>query len=129
MPGEAFQYAVLRVVPRVERGEQVNVGVVLFCRTCRFLGCRVRLDERRRQALLALAPDTDLAAIEEHLATFERIVAADPRGGPMAALPDPERFRWLVSPSSTIIQPGEVHSGLTEDPEATIERLFEAQVG
>jgi hypothetical protein len=128
MPGEAFQHAVLRVVPRVERGEQVNVGVVLFCRTRRYLGCRIAFDAGRRAAVLALAPDADLEAIAGHLTTIERIAAGDAAGGPMAALPDPERFRWLTSPSSTVIQPGEVHSGLTEDPAATLDHLFATQV-
>ena len=129
MPGEAFQYAVLRVVPRVERGELVNVGVVLHCRTLRFLDCRTSLDAGRRRALEALAPDVDIDSIEDHLEVVERIVRGDLAGGPIAALPAPERFRWIVSPSSTIIQPSEVHSGLTEDPAATLEHLFATQVG
>jgi len=129
MPGEAFQYAVLRVVPRVERGELVNVGVVLHCRTLRFLDCRISLDEGRRRALEALAPDVDIDPIEDHLEVVERIVRGDLAGGPIAALPAPERFRWIVSPSSTIIQPSEVHSGLTEDPAATLEHLVATLVG
>ena len=129
MAGEAFQYAVLRVVPRVERGELVNVGVVLHCRTLRFLDCRVGLDDGRRRAIEALAPDVDIDSIADHLEVVERIVRGDLAGGPIAALPAPERFRWIVSPSSTIIQPSEVHSGLTEDPEATLEHLFATQVG
>jgi hypothetical protein len=129
MPGEAFQYAVLRIVPRVERGELVNVGVVLHCRTLRFLGCRIGLDEGRRRALEALAPDVDIESIEDHLEVVERIVRGDLAGGPIAALPAPERFRWIVSPSSTIIQPSEVHSGLTEDPASTLDHLFATQVG
>ena len=129
MAGEAFQYAVLRVVPRVERGELVNVGVVLHCRTLRFLGCRVGLDDGRRRAIEALAPGVDIDSIADHLEVVERIVRGDLAGGPIAALPAPERFRWIVSPSSTIIQPSEVHSGLTEDPAATLEHLFATQVG
>ena len=129
MPGEAFQYAVLRVVPRVERGEFLNVGVVLHCRTLRYLDCRIGLDDARRAALLALAPDVDLESIDEHLEVIERIVRGDLTGGPIAALPAPERFRWIVSPSSTVIQPSDVHSGLTDDPAATLERLFAGQVG
>jgi len=127
--GEAFQYAVLRVVPRVERGELVNVGVVLHCRTLRFLDCRIGLDEGRRAALLALAPDVDLDAVRAHLVVIEQIVRGDPDGGPIAALAAPERFRWVVSPSSTVIQPSEVHSGLTENPAATLDHLFGTQVG
>ena len=129
MPGEAFQYAVLRVVPRVERGEFVNVGVVLHCRTLRYLDCRMGLDEARRGVLLALAPDVDLESIEDHIEVIERIVRGDLAGGPIAALPAPERFRWVVSPSSTVIQPSDVHSGLTDDPPATLEQIFASQVG
>ncbi|HEX5589200.1 MAG TPA: DUF3037 domain-containing protein [Candidatus Limnocylindrales bacterium] len=129
MPGEPFQHAVLRVVPRVERGELVNVGVVLFCRTLRFLDCRIALDDGRRRALLALSPDVDLEAVGAHLEVIERIVRGDPAGGPIAGLEAPERFRWVTSPSSTIIQPSEVHSGLTADPAATLEHLFATQVG
>jgi hypothetical protein len=129
MPAEAFQYAVLRVVPRVERGEQVNVGVVLYSRTLQFLDCRVVLDEARRRVLLALSPDTDLDAVQAHLTVIERIVRGDPEGGPIAALAAPERFRWVASPSSTVIQPSDVHSGLSDDPAATLDHLFAAQVG
>ena len=117
MPGrEPFQYAALRIVPRVERGEAVNAGVVLFCRPLRFLGARTQLDA----ALLeALAPDCDAAAVREALATIERIA-----GGPLAELPPSERFHWIVAPSSTIVQPGPVHTGLTDDPEGELARLF-----
>ena len=128
MAGEAFQYAILRVVPRVERGELVNVGVVLHCRTLRFLDCRVGLDDGRRRAIEALAPDVDIDSISDHLEVIERIVRGDLAGGPIAALPAPERFRWIVSPSSTIIQPSEVHTGLTDDPGATLDQIFATQV-
>jgi len=128
MPGDAFQYAVLRVVPRVERGELINVGVVLYCRTLRFLGCRLALSEARRRALLALAPDLDIEAVAAHLAVIEQIVGGDTRGGPIAELAAPERFRWVVSPSSTVIQPSDVHSGITDDPAGTLDHLFAAQV-
>jgi len=128
MPGEAFQYAVLRVVPRVERGEQVNVGVVLYSRTLQFLDCRIALDEARRRALLALSPDIDLDPVQAHLTAIERIIRGDPEGGPIAALAAPERFRWVVSPSSTVIHPSDVHSGLSDDPAATLDHLFAAQV-
>ncbi len=121
----AFQYALLRVVPRVERGETMNVGVVLLCRPRRFLGTRIRLDPDR---LAALAPSTDADAIRGHLGAIERIAAGDPDAGPIARLGPAERFHWLVAPSSTVIQPSEVHTGLTDDPEAELERLFEALV-
>jgi hypothetical protein len=122
VPGrEPFQYAALRIVPRVERGEAVNAGVVLFCRPLRFLGARTQLDE----ALLhALAPDCDPSAVRAALADIERIAAGDPAGGPIAALEPSERFHWIVAPSSTIVQPGPVHTGLTADPAAELERLF-----
>jgi hypothetical protein len=116
-----FQYAALRIVPRVERGEAVNAGVVLFCRPLRFLGARTQLDER---LLAVLAPDCDLAAVRELLGAVELIAAGDPAGGPIAALPASERFHWLVAPASTIVQPGPVHTGLTSDPAGELEHLF-----
>jgi hypothetical protein len=115
-----FQYAIVRVVPRVERGECLNAGVVLFCRPRRFLEARVELDERR---LLALAPDVDLDGVRGHLDALCRIAAGDPAAGAIAALPASERFHWLVAPSSTIIQCSPVHTGLTDDPAGELERL------
>jgi hypothetical protein len=125
MPREPFEYAVLRIAPRVERGELVNVGVVLFCRTRRFLGVRVELGDRQVAALQAMAPDIDLDQVRAHLASIEAIVGGDASAGPIAQLADPERFRWVTSPSSTVIQPSEVHGGLTEDPAASLLELFE----
>jgi len=122
---EPFQYAALRVVPRVERGEVMNAGVVLFCRPLRFLAARTHLDAG---LLRALAPGCEPAAVESLLAAVERIAAGDGRGGPIAALPASERFHWLVAPSSTIVQPGPVHTGLTSDPAAELGRLFAALV-
>jgi DUF3037 family protein len=123
MPAERapFQYAAIRVVPRVERGELVNAGVVLFCRPRQFLGARTQLDER---LLAALSPKCDPADVRPHLENIERIANGDPAGGPIAKLPPSERFHWLVAPSSTIVQPGPVHTGLTEDPQGELERLF-----
>jgi hypothetical protein len=121
-PGtDQFAYAILRVVPRVERGEQLNAGVVLFCRRRRFLAAKVDLDEAR---LAALAPDLDPAQVRAHLDALARIAAGDPAGGAVARLDASERFGWLVAPSSTIIQPSPVHTGLCEDPEEMLERLF-----
>jgi hypothetical protein len=120
VPPSPFQYAILRVVPRVERGECVNAGVVLFCRPRRFLAARIALDEKR---LSALAPDVDLGAVRAHLGAIERIAAGDASAGPIAALPASERFHWLVAPSSTIIQASPVHTGLSDDPEGELERL------
>jgi hypothetical protein len=125
VPREPFEYAVLRVSPRVERGELVNVGVVLFCRTKRFLGVRVELGARQVAALRALAPDLDLGAVSSHLASIQAIVEGRASAGPIAQLEAPERFRWVTSPSSTMIQPSDVHGGLTDDPNATLDELFE----
>jgi hypothetical protein len=121
----AFSYAILRVVPRVERGERLNVGVALFCREYDYLGLRVQLDEAR---LRAVAPDCDPAPVRAHLDALRKVVAGDPEAGALAALPKPERFGWLVAPSSTVIQPSEVHTGLTADPAATHDHLFRTLV-
>ena len=125
MPGSPFSYAVYRVVPRVERGERMNVGVVVFCRPLRYLAARTRLDETR---LAALWPDLDPAAVRPHLTAIERIAAGDPAAGPIAQLDETARFHWLVSPSSTMIQPSAVHTGLCGDPGAELEHLFEMLV-
>jgi hypothetical protein len=116
-----FQYATLRVVPRVERGEFINAGVVLFCRPRKFLAARVALDEAR---LAALAPDCPSAAVRPHLEAAVRIAAGDPHAGPIARLDQSQRFSWLVAPASTVIQPSAVHTGLTVDPAAALDRLF-----
>ena len=122
---EPFQYAIVRVVPRVERGECFNAGVVLLCRPRRFLAARVALDERR---LAALAPDLEPEAVRPHLDALVRIAAGDPAAGPIAHLSQAERFHWLVAPSSTIIQPSPVHTGLCDDPAAMLDHLFETLV-
>ena len=124
MPPEPFEYAVLRVTPRVERGELVNVGVVVFCRTRSYLGVKLALGERQLAALRALEPGLDVSAIEAHLDSIRRVAAGGEDAGPIARLAAPERFRWLSSPSSTMIQPSDVHGGLTEDPAIELEDLF-----
>jgi hypothetical protein len=124
VPPEPFEYAVLRVTPRVERGELVNVGVVVFCRTRSYLGVKLALGERQLAALRALEPDLDVSAIEAHLDSIRRVAAGGEDAGPIARLAAPERFRWLSSPSSTMIQPSDVHGGLTEDPAVELEDLF-----
>lgn len=128
MPPEPFEYAVLRVVPRVERGEGVNVGIVVFCRTRSYLDARIDLGPRQVRALDALATDLDLDAIRSHLDELVRIVAGDPDGGPMARLDAPERFRFVTSPASTMLQPSEVHGGVTDSPEASLQDLFDRLV-
>jgi hypothetical protein len=122
---EDFQYAILRVIPHVERGEALNAGVVLFCRRLGFLGARVGLDER---ALAALAPGCEPAEVRAHLEALERVAAGEPSAGPIAALEPSERFHWLTAPSSTVVQPSAVHTGLTEDPAAELDHLFERLV-
>jgi hypothetical protein len=119
-PRDPFQYAVVRVVPRVERGEFVNAGVVLFCRTRDYLAARIAFDEAR---LAALSPALDVAEIRSHLDAIVRVAAGDPEGGPLARLDQSERFHWLVAPSSTMIQTSPVHTGLCEDPEETLAHL------
>ena len=120
-----FAYAILRVVPRVERGERFNVGVVVFCRQRDFLDLRTEVDAQR---LTALAPDLDLADVRASLEAIRAVVCGKPAGGALARLPASERFGWLVAPASTVIQPSQVHTGLTQDPRATLDRLFDALV-
>jgi len=117
----AYNYAIIRVVPRVERGEQINAGVILSCPTAGYLGARVALDEAR---LAALWPATDLDEVKQALAIIPLIAAGDPRGGPIAAMSRSERFHWLVAPRSAIIQPSAVHTGICDDPEATLDQLL-----
>jgi hypothetical protein len=120
-----FQYAILRVVPRIERGECINVGVVLFCRQRGFLACRTELDEAR---LAAFAPDLDPADVRPHLEAIALVVAGDPQAGALARLDPSDRFGWVAAPSSTVIQASEVHTGLTDDPARTLEHLFSSLV-
>lgn len=120
-----FAYSVLRAVPRVERSEFINAGIVLFCRERRFLDARTGLDVQR---LLALAPDCDADDMAAQLAAIERVARGESSSGPIAELPKHERFHWLVSPSSTMIGRSEVHTGLTDDPAATVDHLFRTVV-
>jgi hypothetical protein len=122
VPGRsAFQYTILRIVPSVERGECINVGVVLFCPERRFIGVRIELDRLRLQAL---APGLDPESVRPHLAAIAAVLEGDGRAGRLAELTPSERFGWVAAHSSTVIQPSEVHTGLTEDPERTLGRLF-----
>jgi hypothetical protein len=122
MPARSsFDYAIIRVVPEVERGERINVGVVLICRQRRFLGMRLAPDEVR---LLALWPQLDRAALRQQLDGLRRVCEGDRDAGPIARLSQTERFHWLVAPSSTIIQPSPTHSGLCADPAAMLDELM-----
>jgi hypothetical protein len=123
--GSPFSYAIYRLVPRLERGERVNVGVVVFCRPLDYLAARIGLDEAR---VTALWPELDLDAVRPHLDVIERIAAGDQSGGPIAELDTTARFHWLVAPSSTIIQPSAVHTGVCADPPSQLDHLFETLV-
>jgi hypothetical protein len=116
---------ILRVVPRIERGECMNVGVVLFCPQERFLGARIELDKPR---LAAFAPDLDPACVGPPLDAIAAVLAGEREGGPLAELSASERFGWVAAQSSTVIQPSEVHTGLTDDPQGTLEHLFSSLV-
>lgn len=120
-----YDYAVYRVVPKVERDEFINAGVILFCAARDFSRARMELDEAR---LLALDPDVDLDSIRRHLAAIPTICEGGPHAGPIGRLTPRERFLMLVAPRSTMIQPSPVHTGLCEDPEAALERLMDAMV-
>lgn len=121
----SYDYALIRVVPSVERGECLNVGVILFCRPLRFLGVRVHLDQER---LRALAPDLDMAAVQQQLDDIVHICEGGQEAGQLGYMSQSERFHWLVSPRSTIIQPSPVHTGLSADPEVTLEHLLKTMV-
>jgi hypothetical protein len=116
----SFDYAVIRVVPRVEREEFINAGVIVFCLEKRYLAARIHLDEAR---LKALWPDADVELVREHLAAIERVCEGDAAAGPIAKLSQRERFHWLISPRSTIIQPSPVHTGICDDTGDLLERL------
>jgi hypothetical protein len=118
---DSYDYAILRVAPSIERAEFVNAGAVLYCAARAFLACRVLVDEQR---LRALWPAIDVDLIRQHLEAFPRICAGDPEAGPIARLSRSERFQWLVSPRSTIIQISPVHSGICASPETALEEIF-----
>ena len=126
MPADyTYDYAIIRVVPRVDRGEQINVGVILSCADTDFLDARIDMDEA---VLLAVDPTLDLAAVREQLAVIPLICRGGADSGPIGQLPPRGRFRWLVSPRSTIIQMSPVHTGRTRDPRAALERLMDTMV-
>lgn len=119
----SYDYAVIRVVPRVERGEAMNAGIVLFSRERQYLAARVELDEAR---LLAIDPAVDLETVRAALAVLPRIAAGEPGAGAIAALPQAERFHWMTAPRSTVIQPSAIHSGRCDDDlDALLDRLMD----
>lgn len=121
----SYDYALIQLVPSVERGECLNIGVILFSRTLDFLGARVHLNTTR---VLALFPDLDLSAIQQQLDTIMLICQGGPEAGPLGKMSQSERFHWLVSPRSTIIQISPVHEGVCDDPEAALEHLLKTMV-
>lgn len=126
MSVQPYEYSVLRAVPRIERGEFVNVGVVLYCQQLDFLGCATRMDSAR---VLALDPGADVEGIEALLGAVTKVCCGGPESGPAGQDPLGRRFRWLIAPRSTVVQPGPVHTGLTADPAAALERLAGAVFG
>ncbi|MGW3957950.1 DUF3037 domain-containing protein [Streptomyces sp. NPDC004752] len=122
---DIFEYAVLRVVPRVERGECINAGVVVYCRARAYVGARIHLDEAR---LLALDPAADTDGVRAALRAIEGVCAGGEAAGQAAGDDAGRRFRWLIAPRSTVVQPGPVHTGLTTDPAAEAERLLDLLV-
>jgi len=122
----SFDYAIVRVVPRVERQEFINAGVIVFCLEKRYLDARIRLDEAR---LKALWPDVDVALVREHLSAIGRVCAGDESAGPIAGLSQRERFHWLVAARSTMIQTSPVHTGLCEGTEDLLDRLEKQFIG
>jgi Protein of unknown function (DUF3037) len=126
VPGEhTYDYAIIRVVPRVERGELINVGVILSCPAVDFLEARIDLDAAR---LRALDPALDVEATRANLDMIPRVCRGGPEAGELGALPQRSRFHWLVSPRSTIIQMSPVHTGRTDDPEKALQRLLDTMV-
>ena len=121
----SYDYAVIRVVPRVDREEFLNVGVIISCPSKDFLEARIELDEAR---LLAFDPTLDVAAVRNHLASIPRSCAGGPAAGPIGQLSRRERFHWLVAPRSTIIQTSRVHTGRCTDPDPVSERLLDRMV-
>ena len=121
----SYDYALIRLVPSVERGECLNVGVILFCRTLGFLGARIHLNATRA---LALSPDLDTTAIQQQLDTMMLICKGGPEAGDLGKMSQSERFQWLVSPRSTVIQISPVHEGVGDDPEAALEHLLKTMV-
>jgi len=120
-----YDYAIIRVVPRVEREEFVNAGVILSCMKIKFLEARIEVNEDR---LLALYPSINLEKVRTHLETIPIICKGGKEAGPIGLLSQRERFHWLVAPRSTIIQTSPAHSGKCNDPNAVLDRLMQQMV-
>lgn len=133
MPEQAswtpYEYATIRVMPRVDRGEFINVGVVLFAPARRFLGARIELSDCREQALRCIAPDLDLDAVRSRLSVIELVCAGGRDGGPIGRLSQSERFHWIVAPASTMVQSSPVHAGLCTDPAQELDELYHDMIG
>jgi len=126
VPAEyTYDYAIIRIVPRVERGEMINVGVILSCPDAEFLDARIEIDEAR---VLALEPAIDLEAVRAHVAAIAAVCRGGAEAGGIGALPQRRRFHWLVAPRSTMIQMSPVHTGRTDDPRRVLDRLLETMV-
>ncbi|MEO7992621.1 MAG: DUF3037 domain-containing protein [Chryseolinea sp.] len=123
---QLFEYAVIRVVPKVEREEFLNVGVILLCSKQKFLRTRIELNEAR---LLAVCSEVEIDNLKEYIRSFELICEGGPQGGSIGMLSMPERFRWLTSTRSTIVQTSKVHPGLCSNANEMLERLFTQLVG
>jgi len=122
---QLIEYAVLRIVPRVEREEFLNVGVILFCKRPEFLGVRFELDATR---IFALFPGTDIECLQASLDALKMIAAGEDAGGPIARLDAPGRFRWLTATKSTMLQTSKVHPGLCVNPDEMLDSLFQKHV-
>lgn len=122
---DVFEYALLRVVPRIERGECINAGVLVYCRAQGYVGARTHLDEAR---LLALDPEADVVGVRAALGAVQRVCGGGEAAGQAAGDDAGRRFRWLIAPRSTVVQPGPVHTGLTSDPAAEAGRLLDRLV-
>lgn len=122
---ESFDYAIIRVVPRVDREEFINVGAVVFCRTQKYLAAKVELNEAR---ILAFYPEIDIETIRQHLEIIPRVCEGGPDAGPIGQLSQSERFNWIVAPKSTIVQCSPVHSGVCTEPVNQLDRLMEKMV-
>lgn len=122
MPGKhLYEYAIIRFVPRVERGEFINVGIILFCKACNFLGCKYHLDKEK---LKHFPGELEMETIEENLRAFDKICSGAPDGGPIATWEVPERFRWLTAQRSASLQTSRPHSGFSDSLDETLQRLF-----